>query len=262
METSSEIVMDWVHYLGYECYRMNGEMFEQLDKSISINSNNEIEFFIDGVIQEREYYSIWFRRWSDYQSMENISELCEQNKVGQSLSRILLGCFAQNSTSIEDFVLDNFKAKKFLTTKSQKNVNKITVLIEAKKCGLNVPSFLLTTRKDELLKYIKVEKKVVVKELEGQFTFQKNNKRYLCYVDYLDSEKLKAIPEIFMLSFFQRYIEKIYEIRAFILNGKIYSMAIFSQADPMTKIDFRRYNNLKPNKKVPYKLPDSVEKKN
>ena len=38
-------------------------------------------------------------------------------------------------------------------------------------------------------------------------------------------------------------------------------MAIFSQKDNQTEIDFRRYNLKKPNRTVPYQIPLSLEKK-
>ena len=38
-------------------------------------------------------------------------------------------------------------------------------------------------------------------------------------------------------------------------------MAIFSQNDKQTKIDFRNYNDDRPNRYVPYLLPVSIEKK-
>lgn len=40
-----------------------------------------------------------------------------------------------------------------------------------------------------------------------------------------------------------------------------FSSAIFSQSDNQTKVDFKRYNNIKPNRVVPFKLPISIEKK-
>ena len=51
------------------------------------------------------------------------------------------------------------------------------------------------------------------------------------------------------------------ELRIFYLHGEFYSSAIFSQRDPQTRIDFRHYNNEKPNKVIPYKLPVEQEKK-
>ena len=38
-------------------------------------------------------------------------------------------------------------------------------------------------------------------------------------------------------------------------------MAILSQKDGQTKIDFRKYNNSKPNRVMPYKMPNEIETK-
>lgn len=53
-------------------------------------------------------------------------------------------------------------------------------------------------------------------------------------------------------------VEKKYEIRSFFIDNKFYSMAIFSQTDEQTKIDFRKYSN---NRNEPYKLPFDIENK-
>lgn len=45
------------------------------------------------------------------------------------------------------------------------------------------------------------------------------------------------------------------------MKGKFYSMAIFSQNDNQTSVDFRNYNYNKPNRKVPFQLPMEIEKK-
>ena len=36
-------------------------------------------------------------------------------------------------------------------------------------------------------------------------------------------------------------------------------MAIFSQLDDKTKLDYRNYNREKPNRNVPFKLPDKIK---
>ena len=62
-------------------------------------------------------------------------------------------------------------------------------------------------------------------------------------------------------SLFQELVEKEYELRVFYINRTFYSMAIFSQLDKQTSIDFRNYNRQKPNRTVPYQLPLHIEKK-
>ena len=60
---------------------------------------------------------------------------------------------------------------------------------------------------------------------------------------------------------FQRMIEKEFELRIFFLNNTFYASAIFSQIDNQTKTDFRNYNDCKPNRTPPYKLPVKIQNK-
>lgn len=59
----------------------------------------------------------------------------------------------------------------------------------------------------------------------------------------------------------QEKLEKKYELRIFYLNGKMYPMAIFSQKDNQTQLDFRNYNWEKPNRMEPCKLNVDLKKK-
>src|SRR6202007_234 len=76
----------------------------------------------------------------------------------------------------------------------------------------------------------------------------------------LDAAAVDALPERFAPSLFQELIDKEYEVRVFYLAGDAadtathYAMAIFSQSDPQTQTDFRRYNRDRPNRTVPYRL--------
>lgn len=65
--------------------------------------------------------------------------------------------------------------------------------------------------------------------------------------------------DIFFPSLVQNYINKKYELRIFYLDSVYYAMAIMSQNDKQTTIDFRNYNDIKPNRNVPFKLPNEVE---
>lgn len=56
-------------------------------------------------------------------------------------------------------------------------------------------------------------------------------------------------------------VKKSFEIRSFYLHGEFYSMAIFSQRNKQTSVDFRKYCTELPNKNEPFKLPDDIEEK-
>lgn len=87
-------------------------------------------------------------------------------------------------------------------------------------------------------------------------------KKSTAYTTYAEIVERKNIHiKEFSPSLLQEYIDKDYEVRSFYLKGAIYSMAILSQANSNTAIDFRKYDVVRPNRYVPYKLPDVLEKK-
>ena len=45
------------------------------------------------------------------------------------------------------------------------------------------------------------------------------------------------------------------------MEGKVYSSAIFSQRNEKTRIDFRNYDNIEPNRVCPFQIPMEIEKK-
>lgn len=79
------------------------------------------------------------------------------------------------------------------------------------------------------------------------------------YTQKINLEKIET--NSFAVSLVQNYIEKKYELRVFYFEKLFYTMAIFSQNDSKTSVDFRNYNKEKPNRTVPYKLPYEVEQK-
>ena len=91
------------------------------------------------------------------------------------------------------------------------------------------------------------------RKLPASTEFENNSdkEKYVGYTSIVD-ELPKYIIGSFAPSLFQSKIEKKYEIRSFYLKGKFYSMAIFSQNDTQTEIDFRRYNDFVPNRTIPY----------
>ena len=67
--------------------------------------------------------------------------------------------------------------------------------------------------------------------------------------------------DTFLPSLFQHKIKKSYELRVFYLDKQCYSMAIFSQSNSKTEVDFRNYDLEKPNRTIKYRLPQNLEYK-
>lgn len=62
------------------------------------------------------------------------------------------------------------------------------------------------------------------------------------------------LPDVFFPSLVQEKLEKDYEVRIFYFLGQFFCMAIISQDNPQTKIDFRKYDIKKPNRFVPCEI--------
>jgi ATP-GRASP peptide maturase of grasp-with-spasm system len=135
-------------------------------------------------------------------------------------------------------------------------VNKLQVLDIAVKFGLNVPNYLVTNSKIKMLEfYNKNSKKVITKDIKNPFRLNAKKYTLTTYTEIITEQRLQTIPATFYPSFFQVLIKKEYEVRVFYLDKEIYSMAIFSQNDKKTKVDFRHYNINTPNRCVPMNLP-------
>jgi ATP-GRASP peptide maturase of grasp-with-spasm system len=169
---------------------------------------------------------------------------------------------ADENKTLVDFLYHALKQKKFVNDPNTYNYNKLIALDEASKVGLLVPATLLC-QKTELLKQFMVKYgSCITKNIQdimhlhfsdGYFTSQATEN-----VQYKDIKREK-----YWYSLFQEEIDKKYELRIFYLAEKFYSMAIFSQNNPESMIDFRRVsvNSKYPNRMVPFTLPIEIQKK-
>ncbi|MBL3548369.1 grasp-with-spasm system ATP-grasp peptide maturase [Chryseobacterium sp. KMC2] len=155
---------------------------------------------------------------------------------------------------LEDYVIKTLESKKTINKQTNSHVNKLFVLEQAQKAGLNVPKYFLAENTDEV-----VVNTTITKAITENVILDSINKYSdaIIYTSIIEEKE----KENFFITFFQEKIEKDFEIRSFYLSGKTWSTAIISQSDEQTKTDFRKYNYKKPNRKVPYQLPESIEQK-
>jgi ATP-GRASP peptide maturase of grasp-with-spasm system len=134
--------------------------------------------------------------------------------------------------------------------------NKIINLKIAKDIGFTVPRTIITNNKKDLQSFINSNRKYITKSLvhspllETEESYYTGNGTVFFDID--------LVSDFFAPSLVQEYIEKDIEIRVFFIMDKFYSMAIFSQKDEQTKVDFRNYNDENPNRNVPFILPTEV----
>ena len=148
-----------------------------------------------------------------------------------------------------------------LSLNRNSSLNKLSTLEEAKRVGLKTPESQISSSRKQLLDIISRKGNLVTKALsDGVYLFF-GGTAYYSYTELINKKNLEKLPTKFFPSLTQVLIEKQYEVRSFFLEGRFYSMAIFSQNDDQTKVDFRKYNNLAPNRNVPYNLPKTITEK-
>lgn len=260
-DISTEDIIDWLIKLGNKPVRLNGDSIEDFKShniTLSINDAGEL---ISNTVMTSTFYSIWLRRWSDYSSLIE-TKRSFNNSVSSDLIMQILSQLTRDLSAIENFILSNIRCEKFLGSDNKKHGNKLNNLLLAKRHNLEVPEFILTTEKKSLNQFFeKHNKRIILKDLSTTFNFELGSFFYTTYTELITEEDIRGFPNKFYLSFFQEYIEKEFEIRCFILESKVYSMAVFSQMNDKTSVDIRKYNFQNPNRAVPYLLPLSVEKK-
>jgi len=193
-------------------------------------------FFID------EITSVWYRRGG-----LNFNRLHYKNEaVNLNMN--------EYQHWLEDYIIKVLESKKHINKQSNSDINKLLVLEAAQKVGLDVPSYFLADTTDDV-----TLNKTIIKTIGGNPRMENilKDSSGMMYTTIVQENE----DENFFITFFQEKIEKDFEIRSFYLNGKVWSTAIFSQNDNQTKIDFRKYNDEKPNRKVPYNLPKNIEQK-
>jgi hypothetical protein len=232
-DKSVDNVIEWLYYYRKEYKRTNVDS-DFISFKFEINNNNCYNSFVDYNVWNRRGYPPLFPNhlrktiWSDYLKKEQIP---------------ILACIEINNNFYGSY-LDEF------------NNNKIYNLQLASTCGLKIPETIVTNNKIDLISFIRKNTKYITKSLY-QSPFMEDDK-YFYSGSGTSFVEFKSIPDFFASSIVQEYIEKEIEIRIFYFDNNIYSMAIFSQYDELTKTDFRNYNESKPNRMVPFNLKNEI----
>ncbi|MBV8326249.1 grasp-with-spasm system ATP-grasp peptide maturase [Chryseobacterium sp.] len=205
------------------------------DKKIFLEGTHNV-FFLDDI------KSVWYRRGGlKFKRLKYTNRSIHLN-------------MSETQHWLEDYVKKTLESKKNINKESNSDVNKLIILNKAKDIGFDVPEYFLSENTDD----VEIEK-TIIKTINGNVMLEEIKKSFSGFM-YTSVVKERENRDFF-ITFFQKKIEKDFEVRTFYLNGLCWSMAIFSQNDAQTKTDFRKYNEIKPNRNVPYRLPAELEKK-
>lgn len=260
LEHSSDEVASWITALNGNFVRINDTDFRDFKSGFKLVLNNECEsvnfekqslqFAIDDIS------IIWYRKWTSSESFLSLLNLADNKLWGWEIANHLY--YEVSHTGNAFFNLLNDK-KWFDHPFDVRKIRKSETLSKAKKCGLQIPRSIITNCKQDVCNFLKAEKRIISKAISEMSSFEDAERAYILYTKELTEDLLDKCPDYFYPTLFQKLVEKKFDIRVFYLDGKCYSMAILSQKDPQTSIDFRNYNYHIPNRFIPYKLPLDIE---
>lgn len=254
---STNIVIEWLDKLGEPYLRINPE------NVLSIIKINESNILVNFKLNHEEPIEIdlltlkgyWYRRGA-------LRVLQKSFDAKKSIYKEINDELKNHNSVLVEFLHYVLKSKieNRIGDINENKINKLILLEKANQVGLKTPKTLICNSKKEIKNFIKENGDVITKPIaQGAAWGIKTS--FDGFTIKIDKTHLNSIPDKFTPSLFQVMIDKKYEIRTFYLKGKFYSMAIFSQNDSKTVVDFRNYNIEKPNRTVPYNLPKSITRK-
>lgn len=250
-------VMDWISYIYIgEVKRINTDYFEMPE--------NE-DYFID--LSERiNVQAIWYRRPGrrPFPVRKIPENLLLQKIDNRDLETRLLHSTNKELENINAYDLKSkYKSKKVLGTALKYEVNKFEALRIAKALGIEIPRSILTNSKSKLLSFFHECNGEIISKMHDIMIcdIKETYSTYATYTEKIELDFINQLPDYFFIGHFQEKLEKVYEIRTFYLDGELYSMAMFSQQNSRTSVDFRKYNRESMNRRVPYQLPTDLEER-
>lgn len=254
IEGTTDEVCKWLNYLNKKFIRVSkNDIIDIISIEIS-NKHEEIFFKInDDKYKLSDISSYWYRR--SYLNFKKNNSV-EFNFKNSDIEKNIIHFLKDEENKIFNYFENKLNEKSKINKFGDIFINKLKVLIEAKKLKINIPKTLVI--KD--LKKLKNCKSRIITKAISDFVIETETENFYNYTEEVNVKSIDFNEKI-SFSLFQDLVEKDFEVRSFYFNKKFYSSAIFSQSNEKTKLDFRHYDNKNPNRVVPYKLPKVLEKK-
>ncbi len=254
--TTTEVIA-WLQSKNAAYFRLNDNDIFKYNISVKLSANTAQPYFsIDTgevIIHSEEITTVWFRKFGFYFKAEayKVFEKCYGDAYLSQFKSEYLGTL--------NLLCRCLSKKKWLADYRSVRPDKFMVLNKAQSVGLRVPASTITNNKTAL--FDDMPDDIIAKSLSDISFIETKDRNVLTMYTFPLKPLKKFIPGFFLPTLIQEEIKKEFEIRTFYIDGQFFSMAIFSQNDPQTKADFRKYNYLRPNRFVPYTLDKNIEQK-
>lgn len=255
-------VVPWLERLGAPFARINDDEPGRSPVNILLD-NDDFHLQIDGaLISSADVTSVWYRKGSFWIPSETAAPSFPGQKELSSLIEKKLA--AENRRAGEYFHhLVRHKRVPALGNPFLGDPNKLVVLHAAAEVGLKVPKFQVVNRMQP--DHLRRPADYVTKAIsDGIYLWDigEAHRGYFTYTEELtEVTSLASDADSLPLSLIQEKIAKSFELRIFFLDGAFAASAIYSQGNPQTAVDYRKYDSEVPNRNLPFELPSDLKMK-
>lgn len=259
LDKSTDLIIEWFIAFKKDVFRLNYEdsskynfSYYTSDQSVKITSKiNNSTFILD------KNTVVWNRRGYIPFRPNNY-----EKRIGRDIETFLAK-EASNLINSVDLIL-KARVKKYIGSwqKEQENY-KLLNLFYADKVGLLTPDTIITNNKADFITFCNQQKKIISKSISSLVFFANKEFTMGNGTFVVKKEMINSLNDTFEPTLLQSYIKKQYEIRAYVFDKTIFSMAIFSTNWNDESIDYRINNDSKtsPNRCIPVKLPNEIRDK-
>lgn len=251
-DSSTDHVIDWLNFYKYPFIRINAD--DLLNDQLFISIVPPRIVYRKTEIDLKDVNAVWFRKFGNFRKTNYFKK--NEGKIREDCLYQLSREFNALLGSVASLLRDKY----WLTNSKKATLNKLHVLNIASKTGLDIPETFVLNDKKELLELIN-KGDYISKSIYEPLFFKSEEGMYSMLTKNIRRVEAEFFSENFFPSLIQKKVEKEFELRIFYIDSQFYPMAIFSQYDDSTKVDFRNYNLEKPNRWIPYVLPKDQVKK-
>lgn len=261
-DTQTDSILDWLRSYGKDVTRINDHDRIEFHRLEIVDGSTDYQFEVltelgeTYLINSKSIECVWYRR-GDYVFLPPSFRIFG---LDGNIADGLRNHLKRNIDTVRE-VLHKIHGERQIGNYYDNATNKILNLNTAQKLGITVPDTIVISKKDALIEFMSTHPKVITKGIVVNGFEINNELTCSCLTNEITPEVLNHISDVFALSMFQEMVPKEVELRVFYFNGKIFSVAMFTQLNKKTAIDFRNYDSTSPTRVVPFILPHDLQSK-
>lgn len=250
-DPTADIICKWLTYHHKEWFRINNTDNVELENFVHSDESIDFNLTINSIkLSYGQIKAVYYRR-----GIINLASV-KTNNLPSNLMEFL----NEERLKLIEYIHFLLEFKPCIGKFERTGPNKLKVLKLASDFGINTPKTFITQKKEEANQIIE-KHAVITKAIFEPISFVKNEYSFSNPTVRLLKEDMEQVGDFFWYSLIQSEVQKKFEVRSFYIMGDFYSMAIISQNNINTTVDYRNYDSSNPNRNLPIKLPIEIEKK-